>query len=222
MNPKRTRQTASFLAAALFMTAPAFSFDSSLSSEAVREAYFLGQRHDGSSGRILENYMKRLPPPSSGPYISSIAFFTPFVQLVQFCDRYVGNYTAQQAMLDRRGQEELVKVIVEIQLTNSYGAFLTDALNLSSGSFPRLVRRPFDFWKDFQVQVFNGSQTLTPSRSRGNTHSSCGRRGPCTLTGASLEFEFPADVFTSDSANIQVLPPEGSEVSVSFDLSRLR
>jgi hypothetical protein len=219
MNPKRTRQTASLLAAALFLTAPAFSFDSPLSSESVREAYFLGQRHDAS---FLGKYIKFLPPPKSGPYISSVTFLTPFAQLVQFCDRYVGNYTAQQAMLDRRGQEELVKVIVEIQLTNSYGAFLTDASNLRPGSFPGLVRRPFDFWKDFQVQVFNGNQTLTSFRSRGNTHSSCGRRGPCTLTGASLEFEFPADVFTSDSANIQVLPPEGEPVSADFDLTHLR
>jgi hypothetical protein len=222
MNPKRTRQAASLLVAALFVTAPGFSFDLPLSSESIREAYFLGQRHDGSSVRMLENYKKHLPPPKSGPYISSIAFFTPFAQLVQFSDGYIGNYSAQQAQLDHRGQEELVKIIVEIQLTNSYGAFLTNATNTRSRSSPRLIPRPHDFWKDFQVQVFNGDQTLAPSRSLGKLHSSCGRRGPCTLTGATLEFEFPADVFASDSATIHVLPPEGETVSVAFDLSHLR
>jgi hypothetical protein len=212
------RVFASFLVA-ICVTLPASAFDVPLSDEAVREAYFLGQRHDAA---FLGKYIKFLPPPKSGPYISSVTFLTPFVQLAQFCDRFVGNYTAQQAMLDHRGQEELVKIIVEIRLTNSYGAFLTDASNPRPGSSPSLIPRPHDFWKDFQVQVFSGNLTLTPSSSRGNPHYSCGRRGHCGPTGAALEFEFPANVFTSDSATIHVLPPEGEPVTLSFDLSRLR
>lgn len=206
----------------LLLAPLAFAFDSPLSDEAVREAYFLGQRHDGSGARLLENYTKRLPPPQSGPYISSIAFLTPFAQLVQFCDRYVGNYTAQQAALDHRSQEESVKVIVEIQLTNSYGAFLTEETNSRPGSPSTLARRPSDFWKDFQVSAFNGNEALTPSGLRGIPHSSCGRRGPCVLTGATLELNFPAGTFASDDARVQVIPPKGEPVAVDFDLTRLR
>jgi hypothetical protein len=216
------RSVASIFAAALLLTPFSFAFDTPLSDQSVREAYFLGQRHDGTSGRILENYTKHLPPPKSGPYISSVTFFTPFAQLVQLCDRYIGNYSAQQAQLDHRGQEELVDIVVEVQLTNSYGAFLANTADSRSGPPQGLVRRPYDFWKDFQVQAFSGNQPLTPSRLRGIPRSSCGRRGPCTLTGATLEFEFPGSAFTSDSATIQVVPPEGPEVSVSFDLSRFR
>jgi hypothetical protein len=222
MNPKRTRQAASLLAAALFVTAPGFSFDLPLSSESVREAYFLGQRHDGSSGRLLENYTKHLPPPDSGPYISSIAFFTPFAQLVQFCDRYVGNYTAQQALLDHRGQEELVKITVEIYLTASYGALIPNPAGSQSGSSPALIPRPYDFWRDFRVQVHNGNQIVSPSISGGHLLYRCGRFGHCRPMGAALELEFPANDFTSDSVTVQVIPPEGDSVSVDFDLIRLR
>src|SRR5947207_1287097 len=48
------RVFASFLVA-LCVTLPAFALDAPLSDEAVREAYFLGQRHDAS---FLGNYIK--------------------------------------------------------------------------------------------------------------------------------------------------------------------
>src|SRR5713226_8790424 len=97
----------------------ASAFDNPLSDESVREAYFLGQRHDAS---FLSNYIKFLPPPKAGPSISSITFLTPFAQFAQFSSNYVGNYSAQQALLDHHGKEESVKITVEIYLTNSYGA----------------------------------------------------------------------------------------------------
>jgi hypothetical protein len=222
MNPKRTRQAASLLAAALFVTAPAFSFDLPLSSESVREAYFLGQRHDGSSGRLLENYMKHLPPPKSGPYISSVTFFTPFAQLVQFCDRYIGNYSAQQARLDHLNQEESVKITVEIYLTNSYGALIANPTASRSSSSPALIPRPYDFWRDFRVQVYDGNKIVSPSASGGHGLYRCGRYGPCRPMGAAIDLEFPANAFTSDSVTVQVIPPEGDSVSVDFDLTRLR
>jgi hypothetical protein len=209
----RARPLASIFAAGLLLIPSSFAFNTPLSDEALREAYFLGQRHDVS---FLLNYIKFLPPPKTGPHIASVTFLTPFAQLAKLSDR-IGSYSAQQARLDHLGQDEFVKITVEIYLTASYGTLIPNP-----GGSPALVPRPHDFWKDFQVQVFSGNQPLTPSRSRGNPRSSCGRRGPCTLTGATLEFEFSADAFTSDSATIEVLPPTGELVSVPFDLIRLR
>jgi hypothetical protein len=85
-----------------------------------------------------------------------------------------------------------------------------------------LIPRPHDFWRDFHVQIFDGDQTLSPSDYHGHANYSCGRYGPCFLTGATLEFDFPADAFISDSATVQIDPPEGDPVSVDFDLSTLR
>jgi hypothetical protein len=222
MNPLSRSLLAAFLAA-LLVGFPSFAFPSPLSDEAVREAYFLGQRHDGSYPRLLEKYTKFLPPPKTGPYISSIAFYTPFVQLVRHSDRNIGSYSAQQAQLDHRSPgEEIVQIFVEIHLTDSYGRLIPTSENSRSNSPSAFVPRPHDFWKDFHVRIYNGNEELTPAGSHSHANSSCGRSGPCILTGATLEFDFLADVFTCDTATVEVIPPEGDPVSVDFDLSRLR
>ncbi len=213
------RPCLSILGSALLLSPSSFAFDTPLSDQAVREAYFLGQRHDAT---LLSKYIKLLPPPKTGPHISSIAFLTPFAQLVQLSDRSVGSYSAQQAQLERRGREEFVRIIIQIQLTPSYGAFLAPEASSRSSSPPTLIPRRRDFWRDFQVQIYDGDQSLTPRDSHGRANYGCGRSGPCALTGATIEFEFSADAFTSDTAVIQVTPPEGDPVSLDFDLTLLR
>jgi len=212
---------ASFLVA-ICVTLPASAFDVPLSDEAVRDAYFLGQRHDGTFPAILGKYVRNLPLPKSGPYISSVTFLTPFIQLVEHSDAYIGNYSAQKALLEHRGQEEFVLIFVEIQLTDTYGRLIPPPPNWRSRSPDAWVPRPSDFWRDFHVQIYNAAQPLTPYDFHGHPTFGCARRGPCILTGATLEFDFRADSFTSDSATIQVIPPEGDPVSVDFDLIHLR
>ncbi len=217
MNPLN-RSLLSIAMAALLVSSAAFAFQSPLSDESIREAYFLGQRHDAS---FLTNYIKFLPPPKAGPYISSITFLTPFAQFAQFSSNYVGNYSAQQALLDHDGKEESVKITVEIYLTNSYGALIPNPAASQTRS-SALIPRPYDFWKDFRVLVYNGSQILSPSASGGHSLYRGGRNGPRRPMGAAVDLEFAANAFTSDFVTVQVVPPEGAPVSVAFDLTRLR
>ncbi len=198
---------------------PASPFDTPLSDEAVREAYFVGQRHDAS---FLTNYIKFLPRPKTGPHISSVTFLTPFAQLAQISSNYVGNYSAQQALLDHRGQQESVKITVEIYLTNSYGAMIPNPQSSRSASSPPFIPRPYDFWRDFRVQVSDGLQVVSPSDSEGRSLYRCGRTGSCRPRGAAIDLEFPVTAFASDSVTVEVVPPEGDPVSVNFDLTRLR
>ena len=203
----------------LCVSLPASAFDTPLSDEAVREAYFLGQRHDAS---FLGNYIKFLPRPKTGPHISSVALLTPFAQLAQLSSSYVGSYSAQQALLDHRGQQEFVKITVEIYLTNSYGALIPNPELSRSASWPPLIPRPYDFWRDFRVQVSDGHQVLSPSDSGERPISRCGRTGPCRVIGAALNLQFSAPAFVSDFVTVKIIPPEGDPVSVDFDLTRLR
>ncbi len=198
---------------------PISAFETNLSDEAVREAYFLGQRHDAS---FLTNYIKFLPLPKAGPHISSVTFLTPFAQFAKSSSTYVGNYSAQQALLDHRGHQESVKITVEIYLTISYGSLIPNPAAAASRSSSALIPRPADFWKDFRIQVYNGRQLLSSSDSGGRPLYRCGRFGPCRPRGAAVDLEFPASAFTSDTATIEVLPPEGDPVPVDFDLTRLR
>ena len=84
------------------------------------------------------------------------------------------------------------------------------------------VQRSSEFWKDFDVQVFSKDRELRPFTSSGEPNYLCSENGGCTLTGATIQFEFLAESFASDSATVQVTPPEGDPVSLDFDLTRLR
>jgi len=210
------------LVGAMLLTPSSFAFDTPLSDQAVREAYFLGQRHDESLARFLDKYTKYLPPPTTGPHISAVTFFTPFALVVQLSSQHTIGYSAQQAALDHRDQEESVKIIVQILLTDSYPAYIPRPTGSRSGSPTGFVPRPYNFWKDFQVQVFARDKTLEPFSSSGEPDYVCSENGGCTLTGATLQFDFSAEDFGSGSATIEVNPPEGDSVSIDFDLDHLR
>ena len=216
------RPMAAILIAARLLTPPTFAFDTPLSDQAVREAYFLGQRRDESLVHFLDKYTKRLPPPKTGPHIASITFFTPFALLAQLSSEHSMGYSAQQAALDHRGQQESVKIVVQIRLTDTYPAFVPRPTGSRSGSPTGFVLRPSDFWKDFDVQVFSEDKEILSLSSTGEPNYSCSDNGGCILTGATIQFEFPAVSFASDTATVQVTPPEGDPISVDFDLVSLR
>ena len=210
------------LAFSLAWVLPCSALDTPLSDTAVRQAYFLGQRHDETLGPFYNKYAKFPPLPKTGPHISEVRFLTPFLQMVEYSEHYQGNFSAQQALLDHRGKPETVRIIVQITFTESYGRLLPPQQSGGSGTPPERSLRSSDFWKDFQVVVSNGDQPLTPSRFDGRSTRICDKVGHCLLTGASLEFVFPAESFTSDTAVIHVVPPEGEPVTVEFSLTSLR
>ncbi len=206
---------------ALLLVPYSFAFDTPLSDQAVREAYFLGQRRDETMAALLNKYTKFLPPPKTGPHIYSVTFFTPFALMVQQSSQHTSGYSAQQAALDHRDQGEFVRISVQIHLTDSYGPFIARPTGSRSGSPTGFVPRPYDFWKDFDVQVSSEDHQLKPLSSSGQPDLLCDEGG-CTLIGATLQFDFAAEDFASGSAVIEVIPPEGDPLSVDFDLDHLR
>ena len=205
----------------LLLANPALAFNSPLSDESIREAYFLGQRRDESTARCLSKYKQPLRPPDTGPYISSVEFLTPFARLILLSSQRV-NYSAQQAEKEHHRDDEMVAITIEIQLTKSYGGVIAAPTGPRSGSPIGYRLRSPDFWKDFDVQVLSDEKSLEPTDFTGQPNYSCADEGGCILTGATLHLELPAKLFTSDSASVQVSPPEGPEVSVDFDLAALR
>jgi len=201
---------------------PAIAFDTPLSPEAVRDAYFLGQRRGQDFAELLAKYTTSLPAPETGPDISSITLLTPFALVAQLSSRRTMNYSAQQAEQDHRKQPELVRIIIQIQLTPTYGALIPQALDPHKGAPVGYVQRPYDFWKDFQVTFLVKDKSIAPLDASGDPIYSCDSYGGCTLSGATLQFDYPARAFVSDTTTIQVFPPEGDPVSLDIDLSRLR
>jgi len=206
----RLRFLSCLLTVLLAMPFPAAAFDTPLSDTAVREAYFLGQRRDDTLSRFFEKYTKHLPPPKSGPAITTITFLTPFALIAQFSSRQ-GTYSAQQAELDHRNNGESVRIVVQF-------AYIGAANSVSDG----YTYRPNAFWKDFEFRVLDKDRLLKPVNSAADPIYSCSEEGGCLLTGATLTFDFLPESFTSDTAVVRVIPPEGDPLDVQFDLSSLR
>jgi len=212
---------ASLLAALLAVPCPSAAFDTPLSDTAVRDAYFLGQRRDETMARLLGKYTLYLDPPKSGPHIASLTMFTPYALAVLESSKKTVGYSAQQAALDHAKHAESVKAILEILFTDTYGAYIPRPVGSRRDATTGLMPRPYDFWKDFQVNFFYKDDQLKPMSSLGQPKLTCDDSG-CTLIGATLEFEFLAENVPSDSITIQVIPPEGEEVDLEFDLATVR
>jgi hypothetical protein len=211
----------SFTLAVLLICQPLLAFETPLSDTAVREAYFLGQRRDEKMAQVLDKYSIYLATPKSGPHIASVTMFTPFAQTILQSRDNSSGYSAQQAALDHAKHAESIKAVIEISFTNSYGALIPRPGGSRSDSPTGLMPRPYDFWKDFQVNFFHKEDQLKPISSSGQPKLSCGDSG-CSLIGATLEFEFLAEACPSDSILVQVIPPEGEQVVLDYDLNSVR
>ncbi|MGA3178700.1 MAG: hypothetical protein ABSE19_15345, partial [Candidatus Acidiferrum sp.] len=92
----------------------------------------------------------------TGPYISAVSFLTPYALLTRLSDRHAYGYSAQQAELNHRTLVETVKIVIEIQLTDTYSNVMHNPAARTTGTPTDYLLRPSDFWRDFQVQIFNG------------------------------------------------------------------
>ena len=218
--PKSWRVLPALLLSALLTSPALFAFNSPLSDEAIREAYFLGQRRDEKMTAFLEKYKQHLREPDRGPFVSSVEFLTPFaLAVLQSRDRSTG-YSAQQAAEEHRGVEENVVVNIEVLFTESYGALIQQPISDRSGAPTGFAFRSSDFWRDIDVQVIVKDKVIKPTRFTGEPLYFCARG--CALMGATMRLEIPARFVDSDLATMHVVPPEGREVWVDFDLTGLR
>src|SRR5215475_6587157 len=150
-----------FLATILAFPFQSPAFDTPLSDTTVREAYFMGQRHDESTSKFLDKYYKYLSPPKSGPYVSSIGILTPYAMVVFDTSQQIGHYSAQQAQIDHRDRKETVLCRFEIQLTETYPAFIPDPASRTSQ--PNFVPRPPDFGRTSSFIFWTARISFAPS-----------------------------------------------------------
>jgi hypothetical protein len=241
------RLSIAFLTVSLALPIPSSSFESSLSDEAVREAYFLGQRNDTTTAAFFLPYLKTLPPPPSGPYVSEIEIYTPYVQVLERSSRNTVGYSAQQARLDYRHHRNILFVRVRIDFTSTYGALeLFRSGRLDKKPDGRSPSPNFD--RDFRVGLSQNDQWIKPlsiqivpaftlaighypflppdddpsylAPPQGEGYYA-GAGNYCAL-GWLVWLAFDARDVASDDAQIEVLTTDGQHVVVPFDLYRLR
>lgn len=244
MTRYRVRFSAVLLSAMLLLP-PSFAYQSPLSDEAVREAYFLGQRNDTTTTAFFRPYLKTLPPPPSGPYMSEVEIYTPYVQVLERSSRNSVGYSAQQARLDYRRHRNIVFIRVRIDFTSSYGAlelFRSGRLDKKPGrsaspNFDRDFRvglsQDGEWIKPLSIQIMptytpaighypflppnDDPSYLAPPQGEGYY---AGTGNYCAL-GWLVWLAFDARDVASDDAQVEVLTTDSQHVVVPFDLSRL-
>jgi hypothetical protein len=219
----RLARSAASLLLTAFLIAPAAAYEAPLDPHSIREAYFLGQRNDEKMARFLDTYVKHLPPPEKGPYISEIQLLTPYAQVVDLSRQKTVGYSAQQAEQDYRDHGDTIRVRVRIEFTATYG--LVEAQKATrSGTSPGFTLRPEDFWKQFKVGLSQKDQWVEPLDTYGEPTYSLfnpGATGP-VMNGALVYVEWNAADVSSSPANVEVFTPDGQHVVATFDLEKLR
>ena len=209
MVPSFFRPGLAILAARLLLTSGASALDAPLSDEAVREAYFLGQRRDDTTARFLEIYRRYFPVPESGPHVFVVELFTPYAQAVESSSKQGAGYSAQQARKDYQVRGDSLRVSVHVRYTSTHGA-----------GFPYSQNRVH--WKDFQVRLALGGKSLK-ARSVGYEGTLMGTGdGGARPTGFIVRQDYDVPNATSTDATIEIDTPDGQHVVASFDLSSLR
>ncbi len=210
--PSSVRPCLSILAAALLLSPSSFAFDTPLSDEAVREAYFLGQRRDEKISFFFETYRRYLPAPKSGPHVFMAELLTPFAETVDVSRKHSAGYSAQQALLDYRSRGDSMRLGVHVAYTSTYGPGFPYS--------PNKVPGKTGTWKDFQVRLSQKENTIE-SRNVSYEGTRAGIRGS-RPTGFIIWLVYDAVQVTSSDASVEVDTPDGQHVTATFDLAALR
>ncbi len=245
------RAAFSLLAAALLLASPALPYDTDLTSEALRDAYFLGQRADEKTSKFFDAYTRHLPIAKSGPYISQITLLTPYALVVDSSRQKTQGYSAQQASEEYHQRGDTLRVYVRIEFTATYTYLQATQSAQRVASEQNLAFQLEEFWRDFGYVLSQQESPRGDSASGTNSdqrdarddsnnldsgtprHTIVARYADASaiygngengggLSGAVVSLDYDAADVSSAPATFEVITPADDHISVSFDLSKLR
>ncbi len=196
------RWTLSILLPALLVAQPATAYNYPLSSEAIREAYFLGSGDPNKRQAFYEKYTKRYPTPKTGQYVGLIEFKTPYLLIAERVSQNVSNYFAQDAEQEFLGKPAVCDVRVEVYFWNPNG----------------LIAR---VQTDYAVRLKQNDKEI-PLKAKWTESLVSGSSAPVDV-GVAFNNEYDADKVDTDlPATVEVLSPDGKNIVETFDLASLR
>lgn len=209
------------LLAFLFVSPVTSAYETPLSERTVREAYFLGQRHDSSTEAALKPYQHHLQEPKAGPYISEIRVMTPYAQVLETSSAQSAGYSAQQAAADYHVHPDTIVVRFHIEFTPTYGYIESSRDRADLAAEKGISIRTEDFWQAFNTGLSQNDQWIEPLTRDGEPIYS---QGPDTsqMVGAYIWVTYDAHDVASDSVTAEIFTPDGQNVTSTFDLAVLR
>jgi len=200
---------------------PDAAFCTHLSDQAVREAYFLGQRNDEKTARFLESYIRRLPMPQSGLYVSEIELFTPYAEAVDLSRQRTVGYSAQQAAQEYRDRGDVFRLRVRVFFTDTYSlSTYAQAATQKDSKLRKDVRSHSSGGQGFQVQLWQSDRLIEPLELPGIPVFRSYTVGDAYF-GFDVVLHYDGDEIAPDNAKVVVLTPDGQRIGADFDLAKL-
>lgn len=200
----------------LFAGQPMVAYEYPLSSNSVRDAYFLGRANPSKREAFFANYTEHLPRPKSGPYISLIRVITPYAYVVERTARSLPNLRAPDAQQKFYGKPIALRIRVHIDLTPTYG---WQTRSRSGG----VALRSANFWRDFTVRLVQRRSVIQPLAQRGAPDYAFAAEGSSSvLVGADIDVQYDPSKIRSAPATVVVSTPDGQQIAANFDMSKLR
>ncbi|MHB8486961.1 MAG: hypothetical protein ACYDCM_14710 [Candidatus Acidiferrales bacterium] len=198
----KVRVALRLLALVVIASLPANGYEQFLTSESVREAFFLGQRRDEGTARFLAAYRHDFPLPKKGPHISRAQVLTPYAQIVLGSEDGAIQGTVMDAEREYQTQPSVFLVQLRVFATPTY---------YSASQLKEL-------WEKLSIRVMQG-KLLKPSKINYISRRFPGNRGP---GGTDIELQFDVAQIASAPITIEVSSPDGQRIETKFDLGQLK
>jgi hypothetical protein len=191
-----------------------------LASRSIREAYFLGQRNNESTQKFLNAYLRRFPVPQKGPHVAEIELLTPYAQVVAISKRKTIGYSAQQAEQEHAERADAIEVRVLLLFTPTY-PLVVESTSVGKQKAPAF--RSNDFWKDFKFRLLQGEKEISPAYLEAVPQYSPNLYPwESYRIGTAAYLQYDVQKVNSLPTKVQVVTPDGQQVTADFDLSKLR
>ncbi|HTW22852.1 MAG TPA: hypothetical protein VMD78_04590 [Candidatus Baltobacteraceae bacterium] len=191
------------LVAALAAAVQAWAYDDPLTSDSIREAYFLGTGPQGKQGSFFDSYAYSFHMPNTDLPGSLVTIETPFLQVVERASR-APNYDAQAAVKEFLGKPAVFRVYADVYYR------------------PQGADASSDEAKVTLTVVQNGKAIAPDSIDQWPLDAFHDAGTGAVRVGEHVQLEFNARKIDASTLTIEVSDPQGESKEADFDLSTIR
>ncbi|HET6930878.1 MAG TPA: hypothetical protein VFI45_11210 [Candidatus Acidoferrum sp.] len=183
----------------LAVALPARAYDFPLSSNAIRDAYFLGVRQGGLTPPVLAPYSQFVPELHQGSCTSEIRLETPFLQIVSYSSG-MPNYSSQDAVKEFYDKPMKFRMFLNI-------------------CYMRRAPPP----NSVKIKVIQNKKEIVPETDTRLAYAEpVDGLSVLPANGEKVQLEFDAGKIDSATCVIVIDTPNDQHVKVELDLQNLR
>lgn len=181
----------------LAVALPALAYEYPLSTDAIRDAYFLARSPDHVNVNFLSRYSHTLPEFIAGPYTSIVTIETPYVQVAEEV-RLKVNYHAQDAVEEFSDKPADFRIQMDI----NYSRSISDSAKV--------------------ILIQNDKEIIPLSIKRSSIYPMEDEYNHAGSIGEHLELECSPEKVDSSALTVKIILPDGRKAQTKFDLAELR